>query len=137
MKYDFNNPEHFKALERQAYDGTIDISGFPPAAYRYFDSLRLLYAQFKYDGLSKDEASARKLKLLHQYDEATAVFTGMTAAYRYYQDNIRKCGTLRSDIEKSHDIREIALKSCECIGLMTGDDGFLKRQKDKIDACIK
>ena len=30
--YDFKNPEHFKALERQAYDGVINVSGFPPAA---------------------------------------------------------------------------------------------------------
>ena len=33
LKFDFNNPEDFKKLEKMAYDVTIDISEFPPAAY--------------------------------------------------------------------------------------------------------
>lgn len=130
--YDFKNPEHFKVLERQAYDGTIDVSGFPPAAYRYFDSLRLLYAKFKYENLSKQEAAARKQILLSQYNAACADYEGWRSSFVCYQDNIRKAGTLLSDIEKSHDTKEIALKSCECIGLMTGDANFLKRQMKKI-----
>lgn len=132
-KYDFKDPGHFKALERQAYDGSIDVSGFPPAAYRYFDSLRLLYAKFKYDGLSKAEASARKRKLLSQYNEAVSAYEGWCAAYAYYQDNIRRSGTLLSDIEKSRDIREIALKACKCIGIMTGDSEFPERQARKFE----
>ena len=48
------------------------MSRFPPAAYRYFDSLRLLYARYKYDNLSKEDAAAEKQKLLAQYNEATA-----------------------------------------------------------------
>lgn len=133
MKYDFQNPEHFKALEKQAYDGTIEVAGFPPAAYRYFDSLRLLYARFKYDNLSKEDALAKKQKLLTQYNEDTAAIIGMKSAYQYYQDNIRKAGTLLSDIEKSSDIKEIALIACEAIQCMTGEMNFLKRQKKKIE----
>lgn len=131
-KYDFKDPGHFKTLERLAYDGSIDVSGFPPAAYRYFDSLRLLYAKFKYDGLSKTEASVRKRKLLSQYNEAVSAYEGWRSAYVYYQDNLRRSGTLLSEIEKSRDVRDIALKACECIGLMTGDEEFLKRQARKI-----
>ena len=100
MKYDFNNSEHFKALERQAYDGTIDVSGFPPAAYRYFDSLRLLYARFKYDGLSKAQAEDEKRNLLAQYKEAVSVRDQVVAFLKLYQDNTRAAGTLLSEIEK-------------------------------------
>lgn len=131
--YDFSDPKQFKALERQAYDGTVDVSRFPPAAYRYFDSLRLLYARYKYDNLSKEDAAAEKQKLLAQYNEATAAVMGMKSAYQYYQDNIRKAGSLLSQIEKSHNIAEIAMLACECIGMMTNDTGFLKRQKSKFE----
>lgn len=136
IKYDFNNPEHFKALERQAYDGTIEVEGFPQAAYRYFDSLRLLYARYKYDNLSKEEAAAKKQKLLAQYNEATAVINGMKTAYQYYQNNIRRAGLLLSQIEKADNLTEMVLLSAEAIGCMTGDAEFLKRQKRKIEAQI-
>ena len=131
MKYNFKNSEHFKELEKQAYNGTVDVTGFPPAAYRYFDSLRLLYARYKYDGVSKDEAKTAKLKLLAEYKEATEAYEMFCAVHRNYQENIIKAGMLLSDIEKSQDIREIALKSCECIGIMTNDADFLKRQMKK------
>ena len=29
----FKNPDEFKQLERQAYNGTLDVSDFPPAEY--------------------------------------------------------------------------------------------------------
>lgn len=132
MKYDFNDPEHFKKLERQAYDGTIDVTGFPPAAYRYFDSLRKLYAEYKYDDLSKAEAQAAKQKLLADYREASEAYELFRAVYRDHQKNIVKAKSLLSDIEKSHDVREIALRACKCIGLMTGDREFAKQQAKKI-----
>lgn len=132
MKYDFKNPEHFKKLEKQTYDGIIDVTGFPPAAYRYFDSLRKLYAEYKYDNLSKDEAQAAKQKLLADYKEAAEAYEMFCAVHRNYQENIIKAGTLLSDIEKSDDAVTIALKACECIQILTGEFEFLKRQRKKI-----
>lgn len=83
--------------------------------------------------LSKEDAAAEKQKLLAQYNEATAAVMGMKSAYQYYQDNIRKAGSLLSQIEKSHNIAEIAMLACECIGMMTNDTDFLKRQKSKFE----
>lgn len=132
MKYDFKNSEHFKKLERQAYDGIIDVTDFPPAAYRYFDSLRKLYYKYKYDNIAKDEAQTAKQKLLADYKEASEAYEMFCTVHRNYQENIIKAGTLISDIEKSDDAVAIALKACECIGIMTGDTGFLKRQMPKL-----
>lgn len=129
--YDFKNPEHFKALERQTYDGVIDVSGFPPAAYRYFDSLRLLYARYKYDNLSNSEAAARKKKLLAQYNEAVSAYEYWTAACKYYQENIRKAGTRLSDMEKSADIFEALSIAAEIIEAFTNDRNFAKRIRKK------
>ena len=35
----FKDKDTFRKLERQAYDGTIDVTKFPPAEYRYFSEL--------------------------------------------------------------------------------------------------
>ena len=132
MKYNFADPEHFKALEKQAYDGTIDVSEFPPAAYRYFDSLQKLYAKYKYTEIGRQEAEAEKHRLLSQYNETIRAYENFKYVYSTYQDNIRTLNTRLSDIEKAQTAEEIALLACECIQILTGEVEFLKRQKKKI-----
>lgn len=55
-KIDFSNEAQFKALKRQAYDGTISIDNFPAPEYRYFDRLRIIYARFRFDNMPKETA---------------------------------------------------------------------------------
>ena len=131
--YDFKNPEEFKTLEKQAYDMSIDIEEFPPAAYRYFDKLRTLYASFKYDNLSKEDAEAEKRKIYSDYIKALNSYDMWCGMYAQYQENIRQCGQILSDIEKSKDVTEIALLACTAISLMTNDRNFIKRQERKIN----
>lgn len=136
-RYDFKNPEDFKELERMAYDGTIDISKFPPAAYRYFDRLRILYAEFRFNNLSKSEAVRRKTELYAEYRNALSAYEHWCEAHKAYQGNIRKADVLMSDIEKSQDVKEIALIACQIIGILTGDEEFAKRQKKNIKAATE
>ena len=131
-KYDFNNPEDFRKLERMAYDMTIEIENFPPAAYRYFDKLRILYARYKYDGLGKSEAAKLKQKLFADYTTASSEYKHWCEVHKAYQDNIRKADVLMSEIEKSEDTAVIAVKACEIVGLLTGEENFTARQKRKI-----
>ena len=131
-EFDFNDPEDFKKLEKMAYDVTIDISGFPPAAYRYFDQLRIIYAEYKYDNLPKEVAANRKAKIYRDYKETISVYEQWCSVYKSYQDNIRKAGTLMNDIEKSDNAEDIAALACEVIGIMTGDASFASRQKKKL-----
>lgn len=132
LKFDFNNPEDFKKLEKMAYDVTIDISEFPPAAYRYFDQLRIIYAEYKYDNLPKEVAANRKAKIYSDYKETISAYEQWCSVYKSYQDNVRKAGTLMNDIEKSDNAEDIAVLACEVIGIMTGDASFSKRQKKKL-----
>lgn len=132
MKYDFSNPEHWKAMEKQAHDGTLDFSRFPPAAYRYFSELTKLYHAYRFEGLDMASAQGQKKKLYAQYREAVIAFEGAQAAFKDYQDHIRKAGTLLSDIEKSASADRIAVLACEVIGLLTGDRGFADRQRKKM-----
>ena len=95
------------------------------------DSLRLLYARYKYDNLSNSEAAARKKKLLAQYNEAVSAYEYWTAACKYYQENIRKAGTRLSDMEKSADIFEALSIAAEIIEAFTNDRNFAKRIRKK------
>lgn len=69
MKIDFSNPEQFRELEKQAWHGTLEISGFPPCEYKYFAQLREIFYAYKFEGLSKADAETHKKKILRQYQD--------------------------------------------------------------------
>lgn len=129
----FKDKDTFKKMERQAYDGTIDVTKFPPAEYKYFSELRKIYYAFKFDGLSKEEASSRKQKLFRKYTEDISKHECCVAVYAQFQENIRKASENISRIEKSHDVTEIAMLACETLGAMMGEDTFYSRQKRKLE----
>ena len=129
----FKNPDEFKRLERQAYDGTIDVSDFPPAEYMYFSELRKIYYAFKFDGLSREEASRKKNILLRRYHEAVSEHEKYCEVYKEYQGNILRAGTLISEINKAKSIYGIAVLACTAIGLMQGERTFADRMKHKME----
>ena len=128
----FKDKNTFRKLECQAYDGTIDVTKFPPAEYRYFSELKKLYYAFKFEGLPKEEASRKKRILLKLYKEAISEYENRLNVSRQYQEHIRIAELNLSKIEKSHDVYEIALLACESLGAMMGEDTFYNRQKQKI-----
>lgn len=127
----FKNKGTFQRLERQAYDGTIDVTKFPPAEYKYFSELQKIYYAFKFEGLSREGASHRKQILFRKYSEDISEHDRCIAVYAQFQENIRKAGENISRIEKSHDVTEVALLACETLGLMMGENSFYGRQKRK------
>lgn len=128
----FKDKDTFSKLERQAYDGTIDVAKFSPAEYKYFSELKKLYYAFKFEGLSKEEASHRKQILFRKYSEDVSEHERCIAVYAQFQESIRKAGENISCIEKSHDVTEIALLVCETLGIMMDEGTFYGRQKRKI-----
>lgn len=95
-------------------------------------ALRALYQQYRNGSLEKEQAKTEKNKIISKYNLYESERINMLEVYKYHQENIRKASTLLSDIEKSENINDIAVKACEVIGCMTGDKGFLKRQEVKI-----
>ncbi len=81
----------------------------------------------------REQAKTEKKQILNTFEQIKSEKEQYVAVYRERQDNIRRAGTLLSDIEKADDTRTIALKACECLGLMTGDREFLKRQLRKFE----
>lgn len=133
----FKDTETFRRLERQAYDGTLDVTDFPPAEYKYFSELRKIYYAFKFEGLDKSDAEKQKAVLFRKYQEDLQEHENRLEVYRRYQENIRHSEMLCTAIQKSHDITEIALLACKAISLMTGEPTFAKLQERKITETMK
>lgn len=128
----FKDTDTFHKLERQAYDGTLDVSDFPPAEYKYFSELRKIYYAFKFEGLSKEDASRQKSIMLRHYHEDLQEHEDRLAVYRNYQNNIRISEMLKTEIQKSYDIHDIAVTAIQIIGLLTNDECFIKTNSAKL-----
>lgn len=99
--------------------------------YSCYECLKALYSDYRKQIISKEIAGAKKKKLRMLYDAECKEQLRYTAALAQYQENIRNARNLRSEINKSDDVLEIALKACECIGLMCGEMvsyGIVKRR---------
>ncbi len=96
-------------------------------------SLRYLYKSWHKGEIAENDAKVEKQKILGEYERYKTAYVDWCKVYSDYQDNIRKAGTLLSDIEKSEDISEIAVTACKVIGIMTGDESFIKRQERKFE----
>ena len=120
------------AMERQAYEGTVNLAPLPPPAYKYFAELTAVYRAFRFEGMPKEDAESRKQMLLKAYQRNVADLHRAREVYAEFQANIKKSELLCTEIEKANDIREIALTACKIIGLLTGDGSFYERQRRKI-----
>ena len=132
MKINLKDPAVWAALERQAYDGTVELAPLSPAAYKYFSELAALYRAFRFEGMAREEAERRKQHLRREYGEQVSSLHYVREACTAYQEAIKRSEMLRAEIEKAQDIRTIADKACEAIALMTGELSFYERQKQKI-----
>lgn len=120
-----------KDIEKLAHDNRPmpEFSAFTDVCL--YQAFANLYSRLNLKQIVRDQAKIEKKRILKTYAQMKSENERYMTVYGEYQDNIRKAGTLISEIERSQDIREIALKSCECIGIMTDDTNFLKRQMNK------
>ena len=128
----FRDEAIFKKLESECYTDTLDFDSFPAAEYKYFSRLRKIYSDYKFGGLDKDTAAKRKAGIYADY-RLDAERDGLIGkVYAEYQDNIRKAGTLRSDIDKAKTAEDKLRYALECIEAMTGETGFARRNLNEI-----
>lgn len=99
----------------------------PPPNTNIFSRLRKIFSDYKFNGLDKGTAAKRKAVIYADYRQDAERDGLIGRVYAEYQENIRKAGTLRSDIDKAKTVED-KLKYClECIEAMTGETGFAKR----------
>ena len=123
----FRDEEIFKKLESECYTDTLVYDCFPAAEYKYFSRLRKIYSDYKFGGLDKDTAAKRKAGIYADYRQDAERDGLIGKIYAEYQNNIRKAGTLRSDIDKAKTVEDKLRYALECIEAMTGETGFSKR----------
>ena len=123
----FRDEAIFKKLESECYTDTLNFDSFPAAEYKYFSRLRKIYSDYKFGGLDKDTAAKRKAVIYSDYRQDAERDGLIGRVYAEYQDNIRKAGTLRSDIDKAKTVEDKLRYALECIEAMTGEAGFSKR----------
>ena len=128
----FRDEAIFKKLESECYTDTLDFDSFPAAEYKYFSRLRKIYSDYKFGGLDKDTAAKRKAGIYADY-RLDAERDGLIGrVYAEYQENIRKAGTLRSEIDKAVTAEDKLRYALECIEAMTGETGFARRNLNEI-----
>ena len=132
MKIDLRDAGVWSALERQAYDGTVNLLPLPPPAYKYFSELQAVYRAFRFEGMPKEDAEHAKRLLRKAYDEQISEVHRAREVFAEYQNAVRTAGTLTSEIEKSQSVFEIAERACKIVGLLIGDGSFYERQQRKI-----
>ena len=120
MKIDLRDPEIFAQLERQAYEGTVNLLPLPAPAYKYFSELTAVYRAFRFEGMPKEDAERRKQLLYKDYQRQVQEIHRARDAYASWQDSVRIAGMLLSEIEKSKSVFDIAEKACKVIGKLIG-----------------
>ena len=128
----FRDEEIFKKFESECYTDTLDFDSFPAAEYKYFSRLRKIYSDYKFGGLDKDTSAKRKAEIYADYRQDAERDGLIGKVYAEYQDNIRKAGTLRSEIDKAVTVEDKLRYALECIEAMTGETGFARRNLNEI-----
>ena len=123
---DFKNPDVWKELKRQCYDGTLDYEDYPADEYKYFDKLRITYLEYKFNNLPKDKAAERERLLYMEYLAAKEKASKSLYVYKVYQDNIKRLDSLRIEINKAQTVEGKLRAALEIVGIVTGDDLFCK-----------
>lgn len=127
MKIDFKDEKAFHQLEEDAIDGCLNYDDFPPCEYKYFSKLAKLGYNNRHKGWSVVICLDMQSQYRKQYMSERERFDRFYNMACTMQNNIRKAGTLPSKINKADNEREKLVLALQTIELMTGEDGFAKR----------
>ena len=93
-----------------------------------FRQLRALYTEYRAGKYTREQARIEKGVIYADFESTEKLFSVMAE----YQNNIRKAGTLRSDIDKAKTVEDKLRYALECIEAMTGEAGFSRRNLNEI-----
>ena len=109
-------------IEKAAMDGTMPRLMTIPEKQLY-RQLRALYTEYRAGKYTREQARIEKGVIYADFESTEKLFSVMEE----YQLNIRKAGTLRSDIDKAVTAEDKLRYALECIEAMTGETGFARR----------
>ena len=111
-----------KLIEKAAMNGEMPRLLTIPEK-QLFRQLRALYTEYRTGKYTREQARIEKGVIYADFESTNKLFSVMAE----YQNNIRKAGTLRSDIDKAVTVEDKLRYALECIEAMTEETGFAKR----------
>lgn len=111
-----------KLIEKAAMDGEMPKLLTIPEK-QLFRQLRALYTEYRAGKYTREQARIEKGVIYADFESTNKLFSVMAE----YQNNIRKAGTLRSEIDKAVTAEDKLRYALECIEAMTGETGFSRR----------
>lgn len=127
----FKDPDVWKSLKRQCYDGELFYEDFPADEYKYFDRLRTTYLEYQANVLSKPEAAEHERLLLREYQQSKQTAARSLEVYREYQANIKRLDSLRIEINKAQTVEGKLRAALEIVGIVTGGRGFYEEKYER------
>ena len=109
-------------IERAAMSGEMPKLLTIPEK-QLFRQLRALYTEYRAGKYTREQARLEKGVIYADFEKTEKLFSVMEE----YQLNIRKAGTLRSEIDKAVTAEDKLRYSLKCIEVMTGETGFARR----------
>ena len=114
-------------IERAAMSGEMPRLLTIPEK-QLFRQLRALYTEYRAGKYTREQARFEKGIIYADFESTEKLFSVMAE----YQNNIRKAGTLRSEIDKAKTAEDKLRYALECIEAMTGETGFARRNLNEI-----
>ena len=111
-----------KLIEKAAMDGEMPKLLTIPEK-QLFRQLCALYTEYRAGKYTREQARQEKGVIYADFESTEKLFSVMEE----YQLNIRKAGTLRSEIDKAKTVEDKLRYALECIEAMTGETGFARR----------
>lgn len=84
-------------------------------------------------GFEMQHPPTRKMELLRDYHDAVKMRDRAAAAYKEQQDNIRRLGTLRTEITREPDLKKRLALCIQAISVMTGDNVFRRTELRRLE----
>ena len=116
-----------KLIEKAAMSGEMPKLLTIPEK-QLFRQLRALYTEYRAGKYTREQARIEKGIIYADFESTEKLFSVMEE----YQLNIRKAGTLRSEIDKAVTAEDKLRYALECIEAMTGETGFARRNLNEI-----
>ena len=116
-----------ESIEKAAMNGEMPKLLTIPEK-QLFRQLRALYTEYRAGKYTREQARIEKGVIYADFESTEKLFSVMAE----YQNNIRKAGTLRSEIDKAVTVEDKLRYALECIEAMTGETGFSRRNLNEI-----
>lgn len=99
----------------------------------YYWVMRRLHESLRDGKIHRDAAAQEKHRAVRRYNEFKALYEESRKLYAERQENIRLCSQKMNDIVKEPDMQNAAVMAFEVIGMLTGDQVFVKTMKGRFE----